>query len=245
MDLKNKTILVTGASSGIGQAIAIAGAKKGAKVFIHYFDNLKGAEETLAEVNKYSAGKIVQADLMFPDNVAKMFQEINEPLDCLVNNAGHAKGGDILDNQIWAYEFANIFFSQVYCTQNFLKQNIDSPLRKAINISSVYGKIDGGQPDYIAYSAAKAAVLSLTVTLAKENSKVLVNAVTPGYVITPAWGKLSEEDKKKYGAEMVCGRMLEPIEIAQAVVDALVDDTKTGQIINEYNGASFELKSYD
>lgn len=244
MNLKDKTILVTGASSGIGQAIAIACAEKGAKVFIHYHKNKQGAEKTLAEVSKHSSGKIVQADLMFPDNVAALFAQIGEPLDCLVNNAGHAKGGDILDNQIWAYEFANILFSALYCTQNFIKQNTTAGLRKIVNISSVYGTFNNSNIDqeYIPYGAAKAALISFSINLAKRDKKLLVNVVTPGYVITPAWGDLSEEDKKKNGAEMVCGRMLEPVDIAAAVVEALEDDQLTGQIINQYKGLSFELK---
>lgn len=243
MDLKNKTILVTGASSSIGQAAAIECAKKGAFVVIHYHKNLAGAEETLAEVKKYADGQVVQTDLMFPDNVAAMFKEINKPIDCLVNNAGDARAGDIFNNEMWAYQFANIFFSQIYCIQNFLKQN-NEVQRKIINIASIYGKLNGGEAEYISYSAAKSAVLSVTMTLAKKYNNILINAVTPGYTWTREWERmnLSEDEKRACAEEMVCGRFLQPADIAGAIVEALEDDAKTGQIINSYQNISFELK---
>jgi len=91
MNLKNKTVLVTGSSSGIGRATAVACAQKQAVVLVHYRKNEKGAKETLDQVNKFSSGQIFKSDLSNPDNVKQLFVQINKEfksLDCLINNAG-------------------------------------------------------------------------------------------------------------------------------------------------------------
>lgn len=238
MNLKDKKVLVTGASSGIGQAIAIALAEKGAEVFIHYHKNKEGAEKTLAEVTKHSSGKIIQADLMFPDNAVAMFKEIDAPLDCLVNNAGDAKGGDFFQNDIWAYEFANIFFSAVYCSRNFLQQDSKVLLRKIVNIASIYGNLEGASVniDYAAYSAAKAALENLTVTLAKQGKEVLVNAIAPGRVKTPAWGEMSDQEIKEETDDAIIKRFIKPEEIAHSVIYLLENDAVTGQVLTVDGG---------
>ena len=101
MNLKDKKILITGASSGIGQAIAISCAKKEASVLINYRKNLKGAEQTLREVERYSKSFVFQADLTDEKQIEKMFVEISNKVgqvDILVNNAGDAQPGDFFDN---------------------------------------------------------------------------------------------------------------------------------------------------
>lgn len=238
MNLKNKKVLVTGASSGIGQAIAIALAEKGAKVFIHYHKNKDGAEHTLAEVNKFSSGEIIQADLMQPELVKQMFEKINEPLDCLVNNAGDAKGGDFFTEDIWGYQLQNILMSAVRCTQKFLKQNEDAELKKIVNIASIYGNIEGASVnmEYAAYSAAKAGIENLTVTIAKQNNKVLANAIAPGRVVTPAWGEMSEQEINEETADTIIKRFIKPEEIAHTAVYILENDALTGQIITVDGG---------
>jgi NAD(P)-dependent dehydrogenase (short-subunit alcohol dehydrogenase family) len=98
MNLKNKRVLITGSSSGIGQATAIEFAKKGAIVFINYKENEKGAMETLNEVKKYSDGKIFKADLTNISEIKKMVIDIVKEyknIDALVNNASDYVYGDI------------------------------------------------------------------------------------------------------------------------------------------------------
>ena len=234
MTLKDKTILVTGAPSGIGRAIALACAEKGATIVINYRNNKKGADETLREVEKVSRGVIVQADCANEAQVEKMFREIAKklgPIDALVNNAGDAQAGDFFDNDAWKYQFENILLSSVWCTQHFLKQNIVSKMRKIVNVGSVYGTLAGGNPDFFSYSVAKAAMASMTTTLAKVDPKVLVNAVAPGYTLTPHWGVMTRAEKKKYERETTIGRFIEPAEVAHAAIALLENDAITGHVL--------------
>lgn len=239
MDLNNKTILVTGASSGIGQAVAVACAKEGARVIINYRKNKDGAEQTLEAVQKHSRGFIVQADLIDEKQINEMFGQIAKEvgaIDALVNNAGEATLGDFFNNDVWRGQFENIFFSALHVSQYFLKQNSECILRKIVNITSVYGNPDGGNGEFFAYSAAKAALTSMTVTLAKTNQRVLVNAVAPGYTWTPPWEGISEEEKKLCEERTMIGRYVTPDEIAHMVITLLENDAITGQIITVDGG---------
>src|SRR3990167_2400454 len=234
MNLKDKKILITGASSGIGRAIAISCAQKGATILINYRKNLKGAEETLKKVNKYSKGFVYQADLIDESQINQMFKVASgqvEGIDILVNNAGDAQPGDFFDNERWKEQFENIFFSALHVSQNFLKQNEKSSLRKILSITSYYGNIGGGNTEYFAYSVAKAALSSMTVALAKTDGKVLVNAIAPGYTWTPPWEGISEAEKKMCESRTMINRYVAADEIALAAVGVFDNDAITGQII--------------
>jgi len=239
MNLKDKTILVTGASSGIGQGIAIASARKGAKVLISYRKNVKGAEETLAEVEKHSSGQIFQADLSVDQERTKMFEQIKESvggIDILINSAGEYKGGDFFDNQIWKDQMENIFFTAVRTSQNFLKQNTDADLRKIINITSIWGQLYPGNERCMAYAAAKAALASVTVALAKFDPKVQVNAVAPGYTWSPPWQEVSEEYRDSRVAKTTINRFITPDEIALMVIALLENEAMNGQVVSVDGG---------
>lgn len=243
MNLKDKKILITGASSGIGHAIAISCAQKGANVLIGYRKNLKGAEQTLKEVEKHSKGYVFQADLTDEKQIKKMFAEISSKVgqvDILVNNAGDAQPGDFFDNERWKDQFENIFFSALHVSQNFLKQNSESSLRKILNISSYYGNIGGGNTEFFAYSVAKAALSSMAVALAKTDGKILVNAIAPGYTWTPPWEGTSEAEKKICESRTMIDRYVVAEEIAHAVVGVLENDAITGQIITVDGGLSLQ-----
>src|SRR4051794_27837749 len=116
MQLKGSTVLVTGASSGIGKATAVAFAHEGAHVLVHYGKNKAGAEATLREVERVASGDLLQADLMRREQIAALFRDIQgtgRTIDVLVNNAGDARPGDIDDDEAWDYELHNIFLSAV------------------------------------------------------------------------------------------------------------------------------------
>ena len=234
--IKKKTVLVTGASSGIGQAIAVACAKQGTIVLINYRNNLKGAKETLEQVKKYSRGEIFQADLSISEEVERLFGDIKKKgykvLDGLINNAGEYADGKFDDLEVWDFQLKNIFMSQVYVSNAFIKQGKSKNIRKIINISSVYGIGEMGNPDAPHYSAAKAAVNSFTMNLAKKyGPDILVNAIAPGYVWTPPWENTSKEELKACEDLTKIGRFIKSEEIASMAIELLNNDAITGEII--------------
>ena len=151
MDLQGKFVLVTGASSGIGKAIAIAFARKRAHVIVHYGRNKIGAQDTLGEVEKTSRGRLCQADLMDPTAIKSLFEEIRRTtpkLDVLVNNAGDAQPGSLKEDSVWEYAYKNILLSAMCTSAEFLSMP-SSPLRKIVNITSIYGNLATGDPEYL------------------------------------------------------------------------------------------------
>src|SRR5579864_5831524 len=123
MDLQGKIVLVTGASSGIGKAIAIAFAQKRGHVLVHYGKNKAGAQATLDEVKKLSGGSLHQADLMDREQIDALFADIKKTkptIDLLVNNAGESRPGEIGDDEVWEYEYKNILLSAVQVSRAFL-----------------------------------------------------------------------------------------------------------------------------
>lgn len=241
MKLKDKTILITGASSGIGRAIAIELAKEEANILINYRSNEQGAKDTLKEVNKYSSGSIYKADLVDIKQVDNMFKEIrpdNNQIDVLVNNAGEAQPGDPEEYAVWENQWKNIFMTAVTVTNKYLELSYSGELRKIINITSLYGEFNSGNPDLIQYSAAKAAMNSWAMNMAKKlASNVLVNCVAPGWTMTPAWEGTSKDRIKALEESTHIKRFIEPHEIAEAAKFLAINDAMTGEIIHVDGGA--------
>lgn len=241
MQLKGKVVLITGASKGIGRATAIAFAKEGSMVIINFKSDGKGAQEVLAECNKYSEGNItIKADVSDEKSVSEMLLKIKEQfsnLDVLVNNAGIFDESDSPTN-IEAFEniYKNNFLSCVMVTKYAL------PLMKKgkiINVSSIHGRLGHGRPTDIAYSAFKAALENYTKNLAKEVApEILVNAIAPGRVSTPMWGNPDEEEQKKLGQVHLIKRMIQPEEIAEAVVFLSKNDAVCGEVLTVDGGLS-------
>lgn len=243
MNLTGKNILVTGASSGIGSAIAVVCAERGATVLINFRNNRDGAEQTLREVNKHANGFLFQADITKVDQIENMFTEIRDrvgAIDIVVNNAGEAEPGDFFNDAIWKDQLNSIFFSALHVSQQFLREPADSALRKILNITSYYGSLSGGNTEYFAYSVAKAALSSMTVTLAKADNNVLVNGIAPGYTWTPAWEGISDEEKRLCESRTTINRFITPDEIAHTAVAILENDAITGQIITVDGGLSLQ-----
>lgn len=243
MDLQGKTVLVTGASSGIGKATAIAFAQKRAHVLVHYGRNKFGAQETLRKVEHLSSGKLCQADLMDPKAVKSLFSEIKQDtpaLDVLVNNAGEARPGDINEEHVWEYEYKNILLSAMRATQEFIAMP-SSNLRKIVNVTSIYGNLSTGDPDYLQYSAFKAALASVTATLSKSAApNILINAIAPGYTETPAWTGVSNESKEACARATLIGRFVMPEEVAHAVIFIAENDAMAGQVLTLDGGTTLK-----
>ena len=243
MELRGKVILVTGASSGIGKAIAIAFANKSAHVLVHYGRNEAGALETLQRNRERVKRRLYKADLMNPDDITSLFNELNRTtptIDVLANNAGDAQAGDITNNTMWEYEYKNILLSAVHITQQFLL--IQSLLlRKIINITSLYGNLHTGEPQYVQYSAFKAALAQLTTTMNKSTApNVIANAIAPGYTETPAWAGASKEVVEAYARTTLIGRFLKPEEIAHAAIFIAENDALVGQVLTLDGGTSLK-----
>lgn len=216
--------LVTGASSGIGQAITIDLAKNGVKVLINYCRNEKGALETLKMVEENGgSGEVIQCDVADSAAVNKMFLYIKKTyktIDILVNNSGITRDGYLL--MMSEENFVNVMATNLggcfNCTQGALRLMCAAKQGGAIvNIASTSGVV--GQEGQANYSASKGAIISFTKTTAKEYAKngIRVNVVAPGFIETRMTQKSEKLLKEKYMEYIPMGRFGQPEEIAEVV----------------------------
>lgn len=245
MTLKDKVVLVTGSSSGIGQATAIAFAREGAKVIVNFRANQKGGEETLAEINKLSEGILIKADVSKPEGVDRLFKESltkYSTIDILVNNA--AIGTDKVPYMEATYkdmhEMLDACLTSVFmCSQAAVKIMDKQGHGKILNTSSIRGWEYGGRAPV--YAACKAGVNSFTSTLAKEVApKIQVNAVAPGFVKTRTYDTMPQERIDSFMEQTKLKRWVTLDEIADTFIFLAKNDGLTGQVI--YVEAGFMLK---
>lgn len=243
MKFSGKTVLITGASKGIGAATAIAFAKAGANVVINFRSDQDAAKHVLDECNNHSSNNMIfAADVADEDAVQEMFKQINNDygsLDVVVNNAGIFYDGDSPTN-IDAFEviFRSNFLSAVMVTKHALGL---MRVGKIINVSSIHGRLGRGRPGAIAYSSMKAALESYTKNLAKDLApEILVNAVTPGRVQTPMWGVENEDEAKELGKAHLIERMIQPEEVAESIVFLAENDAMCGEVLTIDGGMSLK-----
>ncbi len=246
MEIKDKNVLITGASQGIGKSTAINLSKQGANIIINFNSNEKLANEVLKECNKYSQkNMVIKANITNENEVKEMFSKISKrynKLDILVNNAGIF---DESDNPTNLKAFENVFNVNFLAQIRITKYTLEIMKKgKIVNVSSVHGKIGQGRPSAIAYSAMKAALDSYTKNLAKDLApNIIVNAIAPGKTLTPMWGELKEKEEKELASTQLIDRFILPEEIAEGVSFLIKNDAVCGEILTIDGGMS--LKTLD
>jgi NAD(P)-dependent dehydrogenase (short-subunit alcohol dehydrogenase family) len=246
MDLKDKVVVITGSSSGIGKTTALAFAKEGAKIVVNYNVNKEGAEETLSEIQKLGVeALLVQADVSKPNDVKRLFEEVEKKfgtLHILINNAGITTDKTpFMESNFDDFEelIHTNLLGPMLCSQIAIPYMQSQGFGKILNTSSIRGIEYGGRT--IAYSASKAALNSFTKTLAKQVAPVIhVNAVAPGFIQNEAHAHITDEELAKYLNDTYLKRAVKEEEIADAFLFLAKNDAMTGQVI--YVDAGFTLK---
>ena len=249
IDLTAQRAIVTGASTGIGRAIAIALAIAGADVAIHYGSSRREAEETARAVESHGRRAVlVQADFRDPTAAGKAVeaavQALGAPIDILVNNAGSLVGRSAveeMDAELWQEVIALNLSSVFFATKAALPHLGDGA--RIVNVSSVAAR-HGGGPGAFAYAAAKGGVMTLTRGLAKElaSRNIRVNAIAPGVIETPFHDKFSTpEQLETFRKGIPLGRLGTSEECAGAVLYLVspLASYVTGQSIDINGGQWF------
>ena len=246
----NKTILITGASRGIGAATAILAAKNNYNVIVNYLRDKNSAEKITNEIQNIGSKAIsIQGDISSEKDVIKMFESgVNEfgYIDALVNNAG------ILQTQMRLAEmpaerFEKIFSTNItgyfLCTREAIKRmstKYGGSGGAIVNVSSVAAKT-GSPGEYVDYAATKGAIDSMTIGLAKEVApeKIRVNGVRPGFIYTDIHTSGGEPDRVNRIKEFIpMKRGGNPEEVANAILWLLSDEASftTGTFIDVAGG---------
>ncbi|EID43272.1 3-oxoacyl-[acyl-carrier-protein] reductase [Parageobacillus thermoglucosidasius TNO-09.020] len=242
--MQGKVALVTGASRGIGRAIALELARQGAKIAVNYAGSEAKANEVVGEIkNMGGEAFAIQADVADAQAVEQMIKTVLERferIDILVNNAGITRDNLLMrmKEEEWD-DVININLKGVFnCTKAVTRPMMKQRYGRIVNIASVVGVM--GNPGQANYVAAKAGVIGLTKTAARElaSRNITVNAVAPGFITTDMTERLSEEIKSEMLKQIPLARFGEPEDVAK-VVAFLVSDAAsymTGQTLHVDGG---------
>ena len=241
--LNEAVVVVTGASRGLGRAIAEELASGGAKVVVNYSTSKEPAEEIVSQISESGGEAIaVQADVSDAEQAQKLIDQAIEKfnrVDVLVNNAGINIDRTLkkLSVEDWDKVIQVDLNSAFYTVHAVLPHMTDQGGGKIINMSSFVG--EAGNIGQANYSAAKAGLLGFTKTAAQElaRSGITVNAICPGFIETDMVANIPEEAQQKLLKQVPLGRFGKPEEVARAVRYLIEDgDYITGQSIDINGG---------
>jgi acetoacetyl-CoA reductase/3-oxoacyl-[acyl-carrier protein] reductase len=243
--LDGKVALVTGASRGIGRAIAVLLAKEGAQVAVNYNTDVEGAQSVADEIAAFGGTTLLtQADVSNSEQARAMVKKIVETcgrIDVLVNNAGITRDRSMrkLTDDDWISVINTNLNSVYWCTSAAMPTMIEQKYGRIINLSSYVGQAGNfGQANY---AASKGAIIAFTKTAAIELAKfnITVNALAPGFTLTDMLSKVADNVQEQIKSKIPMGRFGLPEEMAKAVLFLAADaDYITGQQIN-VNGGVF------
>jgi 3-oxoacyl-[acyl-carrier protein] reductase len=242
LSLNDRVAIVTGASRGIGRAIALSLGQEGTKVAVNYSSSRSAADEVVERIHSQCSEAIaLQANVANPDDVEQLVQQtLNKwgRVDILVNNAGITRDSLLMRMKLEDWQsvidlnLTGVFLCSKAITRPMLKQKSG----RIINIASVAGQM--GNPGQANYSAAKAGVIGFTKTVAKELASrgVTVNAVAPGFIATDMTHDLNADSILPF---IPLGRFGTPEDIAGMVKFLALDPAAayiTGQVFNVDGG---------
>ncbi|MDD6919842.1 MAG: SDR family NAD(P)-dependent oxidoreductase [Eubacteriales bacterium] len=236
---KMKTVLITGASRGIGREAALVFARAGFLVFINTRKSIEQLSSLENEINNTTDGRAISVigDVGNIEDVDKIFKEISfhtDKLDALINNAGISYIGlfDLMTDNEWDDIVSSNLSSVFYCSKRALKLMIPFREGKIINISSIWGK--NGAACEVAYSATKYGINGLTVALSKEvaSYNISINAVAFGVIDTDMNSIFSDNDRKEILSEIPYHRFATAKEAGEFIYEIYkLPQYMTGEII--------------
>jgi 3-oxoacyl-[acyl-carrier protein] reductase len=240
----SRTALVTGASRGIGRAIALELAGRGNRVVVNYASRSEAADEVVAAIGAMGGqGVAVGADVSDPDQVERLFTEANErfgPVEILVNNAGITADNLLL--RMTPEDFDRVITTNLrsafLCSKAAIRGMLRNRWGRVISISSVAGL--AGNPGQANYAASKAGLIGFSKSVSKEvgSRGITVNVVAPGFISTDMTDSLSEDVKETILGSIATGRFGDPAEVAGVVGFLSTEEAAyvTGQVISVDGG---------
>ena len=244
MRFKNKVVIITGSSRGIGKSLALAFAREGAKVVINYVNSEKLAEDVVKSIKDMGSESFsIKADVRKSDEVKKMVAETLEKfgkIDILINNAGFYRDSTVwkMSEEIWD-EVIDINLKGTFnCTNAVINHMRDQKFGRIISISSVVGQI--GVFGTSNYSAAKAGLFGFSKAVAKEvaNKNITVNVLTLGYFDVGMLRRLSDSTQETILKQIPIGRFgnLEEVNETALFIASEGASYLTGQVIHLNGG---------